>query len=62
MAQERDRGGLRVFGWLTESRIETTKSYEKRSWSAAAAIFLDDFFGVLLLGYCFGCTIDSRNS
>ena len=29
MAQERDSGGLRVFGWLTESRIETTKSNEE---------------------------------
>jgi len=50
------------FCWLIESRIETTKG-TKRGRGLLLLLFfsVDDFF-VLLLGYCFGCTIDSRDS
>jgi len=55
MAQERDSGGLRAFGWLTEARVEMTKRYEKRPWSAA--FFGLMIFWVLLLGYWFGLVV-----
>ena len=62
MAQERDSGGLRAFGWLTEARIETTKKVRKEA-VVCCFFWFDDFLGAAAwLLVWFGCTIDSRNS
>jgi len=51
MAQEKDGGNLRVFGWSMKSKIETTKGTEKKG-RLLLLLLLTIFFWRIFWGWC----------